>query len=136
MGEAFDKTAKILGFTFPGGPKIEQYAKKGNQKKFILPKPIINRGGCNLSFAGLKTAVFKSSKLIKVKQDKYDLAASFQRTVIDIIYKKTKFAINEFKKYYRGNKIVLQVVWLQIKKLEKQLIKYALKKILKPFFQI
>ena len=107
LGEAFDKTAKILGFKFPGGPKIEQYAKKGNQKKFILPKPIINRGGCNLSFAGLKTAVFKSSKLIKVKQDKYDLAASFQSTIIDIIYKKTKFAINEFKKYYRGNKIVV-----------------------------
>jgi len=107
LGEAFDKTAKILGFDFPGGPKIEQYAKKGNQKKFILPKPIINRGGCNFSFAGLKTAVFKSSKLIKNKQDKYDLAASFQKTVLDIVYKKTKVAINEFKKYYKTNKIVI-----------------------------
>ena len=43
LGEAFDKTAKILGFGFPGGPKIEQYAKKGNQRRYVLPKPIINR---------------------------------------------------------------------------------------------
>ena len=56
-GEAFDKTAKLLGIEFPGGPKIEEYAKKGNSNKYKLPKPIINRGGCNLSFAGLKTAV-------------------------------------------------------------------------------
>ena len=107
LGEAFDKVAKILGIEFPGGPKIEQYAKKGNKKKFILPKPIINRGGCNLSFAGLKTAFYKSSRLIKSNQDKYDLAASFQKTIIDIIYKKTKVAINEFKKYYKTNKIVI-----------------------------
>ena len=107
LGEAFDKTAKILGFGFPGGPKIEQYAKKGNQNKFILPKPIINRGGCNFSFAGLKTAVLRSSKLVKNKQDKYDLAASFQKTILDIIYKKTKVAINEFKKSFNGNKLIV-----------------------------
>ncbi len=107
LGEAFDKTAKILGIKFPGGPKIEKYAKRGDQKKFIFPKPIINRGGCNLSFAGLKTAVFRSSKSIKTKQDKYDLAASFQKTILDILYKKTKTAINEFKKYSSVNKIVI-----------------------------
>ena len=107
IGEAFDKTAKILGFGFPGGPKIEKYAKKGNHRKFVLPKPIINRGGCNLSFAGLKTAVFRSSKIIKNKQDKYDLAASFQKTILDIIYKKTKVAINEFKKSFKGNKLIV-----------------------------
>ena len=107
LGEAFDKTGKMLGFEFPGGPKIEQYAKKGDPKKFILPKPIINKGGCNLSFAGLKTAVFKLSKHIKTKKDKYDLAASFQKTVLDILYKKTKIAINEFKNYSKENKIVI-----------------------------
>ena len=107
LGEAFDKTAKILGFGFPGGPKIEHYAKKGNQRRYVLPKPIINRGGCNLSFAGLKTAVFRSSKIIKNKQDKYDLAASFQKTISDIIYKKTKVAINEFKKSFNGNKLIV-----------------------------
>ena len=51
VGEAFDKTAKLLGIEFPGGPKNEEFAKKGNENYFKLPKPIINRGGCNLSFA-------------------------------------------------------------------------------------
>ena len=68
VGEAFDKTAKLIGIEFPGGPQIEVYAKKGNPNKYELPKPIINRGGCNLSFAGLKTAVLKISKQIKTKQ--------------------------------------------------------------------
>ena len=67
LGEAFDKTAKMLGFGFPGGPKIEKYSKKGNPNKFNLPKPIINKGGCNLSFAGLKTAVLRSKILLKTK---------------------------------------------------------------------
>ncbi len=98
LGEAFDKTAKLLGIEFPGGPKIEEYAKKGNSKKFDLPKPIINRGGCNLSFAGLKTAVLKITKEIKTKQEKYDLAASFQKTIEDILFEKTKIAFKEFKK--------------------------------------
>ena len=62
IGEAFDKTAKLLGIEFPGGPKIEEFAKKGDPKKYELPKPIINKGGCNLSFAGLKTAVLKIAK--------------------------------------------------------------------------
>ena len=54
LGEAFDKTAKLLGVDFPGGPQIEILAKKGNPDEYTLPKPIINKGGCNLSFAGLK----------------------------------------------------------------------------------
>ena len=98
VGEAFDKTAKLLGIEFPGGPQIEIYAKKGNSKKYDLPKPIFHRGGCNLSFAGLKTAVLKISKQIKTDQEKYDLAAAFQKTVEEILYKKSKIAFEEFKK--------------------------------------
>ena len=98
LGEAFDKTAKLLGIEFPGGPKIEEYAKKGNSKKYTLPKPIINKGGCNLSFAGLKTAVLKIAKQIKTDQEKFDLAASFQNTIEEILYKKSKIAFKEFKK--------------------------------------
>jgi N6-L-threonylcarbamoyladenine synthase len=98
VGEAFDKTAKLLGIKFPGGPQIEVYAKKGDPKKYQLPKPIFHRGGCNLSFAGLKTAVLKISKQIKTNQEKYDLAASFQRTIEEILYKKSKIAFEEFKK--------------------------------------
>ena len=97
LGEAFDKTAKLLGIEFPGGPQIEIYAQKGNPNRYILPKPIINKGGCNLSFAGLKTAVLKISKGIKTEQEKYDLAASFQKTIEQILYKKSKIALDEFR---------------------------------------
>merc|ERR1739848_315271 len=97
LGEAFDKTAKLLGIEFPGGPQIEILAEKGNPDKYDLPKPIFNKGGCNLSFAGLKTAILKISKQIKTDQDKFDLAASFQKTVIEILYKKTKIAFTEFE---------------------------------------
>ena len=97
VGEAFDKTAKLLGIEFPGGPQIEVYAKKGDPNKYKLPKPIFNKGGCNLSFAGLKTAVLKISKKIKTKKEKYDLAASFQKTIEEILYKKSKIAFQEFK---------------------------------------
>ena len=104
VGEAFDKTAKLLGIEFPGGPQIEIYAKKGDSKKYDLPKPIFHRGGCNLSFAGLKTAILKISKQIKTDQERYDLAASFQRTIEEILYKKSKIAFEEFKKMNKTNK--------------------------------
>ena len=98
IGEAFDKTAKLLGIEFPGGPQIEILAKKGDSNRYNLPKPIFNKGGCNLSFAGLKTAILKISKDIKTDQEKFDLAASFQKTIIEILYKKTKIAFVEFEK--------------------------------------
>jgi N6-L-threonylcarbamoyladenine synthase len=98
VGEAFDKTAKLLGIEFPGGAQIEIYAEKGDPDKYELPKPIFSKGGCNLSFAGLKTAVLKISKQIKSQQEKFDLAASFQKTIEKILYKKSKIAFEEFKK--------------------------------------
>ena len=98
LGEAFDKTAKLLGIEFPGGPQIEKFAEKGDPNKFQLPKPIFHKGGCNLSFAGLKTAILKITKNIKTNQEKYDLAASFQKTIEEILLKKTSIAFNEFEK--------------------------------------
>ena len=98
LGEAFDKTAKLLGIEFPGGPKIEEWAKKGDENYFKLPKPIIKKGGCNLSFAGLKTAVLKISKKLKNQKEKHHLAASFQKTINEILYEKTKKAMEEFLK--------------------------------------
>ena len=68
LGEAFDKTAKLLGIEFPGGPKIEEWAKKGDENYFKLPKPILKKGGCNLSFAGLKTAVLRTSKKLSMEE--------------------------------------------------------------------
>ena len=111
LGEAFDKTAKLIGIEFPGGPQIEEYAKKGNPKKYLLPKPIINKGGCNLSFAGLKTAVLKVANNITKKKEKYDLAASFQRTIEEILFKKSRFAMNEFKKTNRQKKKYFCYCW-------------------------
>ena len=104
LGEAFDKTAKLLGIEFPGGPQIEILAQKGNPNKYDLPKPILNKGGCNLSFAGLKTAVLKITKNIKTEQEKFDLAASFQKTIEEILYKKTKIAFKEFEKLNKTEK--------------------------------
>ena len=96
LGEAFDKTAKIIGIEFPGGPKIEEYAKHGNRNKFKLPKPILNRGGCNLSFAGLKTAILRIQSEINTEEDKFDLAASFQNTIEEILVEKTKVAFEMY----------------------------------------
>ncbi len=109
LGEAFDKTAKLLGIEFPGGPQIEILAQKGDPEKYDLPKPIFNKGGCNLSFAGLKTAALKISKTIKSEQDRYDLAASFQKTIEEILYKKTKIAFTEFEKINELNEKIFVV---------------------------
>ncbi len=109
LGEAFDKTAKLLGIEFPGGSQIEILSEKGNPKKYDLPKPIFNKGGCNLSFAGLKTAILKISKTIKSDQEKYDLAASFQKTIEEILYKKTKIAFKEFEKINKPKRKIFVV---------------------------
>tara|TARA_Y100000590_G_scaffold469329_1_gene656250 strand:+ start:46 stop:1128 length:1083 start_codon:yes stop_codon:yes gene_type:complete len=98
LGEAFDKTAKLLGIEFPGGPKIEEWAKKGDKNYYKLPKPILKKGGCNMSFAGLKTAVLRVSKEVKKEKEKYNLAASFQKTINEILHEKTKVAMSEFLK--------------------------------------
>ncbi len=99
LGEAFDKTAKMLDLGYPGGPSVEKASKLGDKNFFALPEPIINKAGCNLSFAGLKTAVLRESKKINGNNKlKFNLAASFQNTINKILYKKTKIAIEMFKK--------------------------------------
>jgi len=110
LGEAFDKTAKMLDLGYPGGPEVEKYSKLGDKNYFKLPLPIIEKAGCNLSFAGLKTAVLRESK--KIKNDsklKKNLAASFQHTINKILYKKTKVAIQQFKEKIKKDKISIVV---------------------------
>ncbi len=98
LGEAFDKTAKMLDLGYPGGPNVEKFSKLGDKNFFKLPEPIINKAGCNLSFAGLKTAVLRESKKINGKDKlKYNLLASFQHTINRILYKKTKVAVQMFR---------------------------------------
>ena len=125
LGEAFDKTAKLIGIAFPGGPKLEQWAKKGDKNYFKLPKPILKRGGCNLSFAGLKTAVLHVSKNFKSYKEKYHLAASFQKTINDILYEKTKVAMNEFKKDSSENTFVIAGGVASNESIRKNLIKLS-----------
>ena len=109
LGETFDKAAKLLGIKFPGGPQIEVLAAKGDSSRYDLPKPIFNKGGCNLSFAGLKTAVLKISKNIKTEKEKFDLSASFQKTIEEILYKKTKVAFDQFEKKTKAKKKIFVI---------------------------
>jgi N6-L-threonylcarbamoyladenine synthase len=87
VGECFDKTAKLLGLGFPGGPAIEQAAKPGDPQRFALPRPMWRKPGCDFSFSGLKTAVRLAIAKLPAgdKQAVADLCASFQRTVGDVL---------------------------------------------------
>ena len=135
LGEAFDKTAKLLGIEFPGGPKLENFAKKGDPNRFKLPKPIINKGGCNLSFAGLKTAILRIANTIESKQEKFDLAASFQKTIEEILEVKTQNAFNQFKKIETKKKIfVIAGGVAATKGIRKRLIKVCKNNGFKPIF--
>ena len=86
-GECFDKTAKLLGLGFPGGPAIERLAKNGDPQRFALPRPMWRKRGCDFSFSGLKTAVRQAVEKLPAgdKQAVADLCASFQRTVGDVL---------------------------------------------------
>ena len=136
LGEAFDKTAKLLGIEFPGGPKIEEWAKKGDENYFKLPKPILKKGGCNLSFAGLKTAVLKISKELKNENEKYNLAASFQKTINEILYEKTKVAMDIFLKNKKNKKNIFVIAGgvASNMKIRENLIKLSKEKNFLPIF--
>jgi N6-L-threonylcarbamoyladenine synthase len=103
-GEAFDKTARLLGLPQPGGPSIDNAARTGNPNKFALPRPLLDREGCDMSFSGLKTAVLRTRDgIIEDKGGLYrsdidDIAASFQRAVADVLVEKTRRALNEYMK--------------------------------------
>ena len=88
-GECFDKVAKMLGFEYPGGVAIQKHAQFGSQNRFQFPIPLQRRPGCDVSFSGLKTAVKNliSSMDNLSYQDKCDIAASFQKTVVRFIIK-------------------------------------------------
>ncbi len=113
VGEAFDKVAKMLGLEFPGGPKIEQKAKLGHEARFDFPKPIINQKNCDMSFSGLKTAVrLQIEKVVAEKQSldeqvMCDIAASFQRTVSDILENKTRKAILAYEDICDAKSLVI-----------------------------
>ncbi|MDQ6975178.1 MAG: tRNA (adenosine(37)-N6)-threonylcarbamoyltransferase complex transferase subunit TsaD [Mariprofundaceae bacterium] len=96
-GECFDKSARLLGLPYPGGPEIALLAKEGVCGKYRLPRPMLHRDGCDFSFSGLKTAVLHASKKINMHdhQQRCDLAAEIQSAICDVLIKKTMRACTE-----------------------------------------
>jgi N6-L-threonylcarbamoyladenine synthase len=92
-GEAFDKTAKLLGLGYPGGPALAKAAEAGNENAYALPRPMLNRAGFDFSFSGLKTAVMlqvrDAAAVGNLAAARADLAASFQRAAIDTLTGRT-----------------------------------------------
>lgn len=101
-GEAFDKVARILGLGQPGGPFVEAEARQGDAKRFKLPRPLLDRPGCDLSFSGLKTAVLRArDDLVAAQggitvQDRRDLCAGFQAAVTAVLAEKSRRALEVY----------------------------------------
>lgn len=99
VGEAFDKTAKLLGLDYPGGPALARLAERGNARAYPLPRPMLNRAGLDFSFSGLKTAVMlqvrKAETLQEIDHVRADIAASFQSAAVDTLVGKTLQAASE-----------------------------------------
>ena len=101
LGEAFDKSAKMLGLGYPGGPALEQRARRGDDRRFDLPRPMRRREGCHFSFSGLKTKVRQTIENLPAgdlrDQDIDDLCASFQRAAGDVLDDRCGHAIEMFR---------------------------------------
>ena len=101
VGEAFDKTAKLLGLPYPGGPRLEQLARVGNPSRYRLPRPMRGRPGADFSFSGLKTAV---RQIVRegdfAPGDEADLAAAFQAAVIASLCDRTRQAMARFREHF------------------------------------
>lgn len=99
-GEAFDKTAKLLGLPQPGGPSVETEAALGEPDRFHFPRPLMDRAGCDMSFSGLKTALLRARDTLMAEkggitlQDRRDLCAGFQAAVAEVLATKTSRAID------------------------------------------
>ena len=120
----------------PSTVGIAAFSKLGEKNYFKLPEPIINKAGCYLSFAGLKTAVLKISKTIKSDQEKYNLAASFQKIIEEILCKKSKVAFKEFKKSSNSKKNTFVIAGgvASNKNIRQKLIELSLKEKFDPIF--
>jgi len=96
-GEAFDKSAKLMGLGYPGGPALARLAEQGDATAFKLPRPLLHSGNLDFSFAGLKTAVLTQAKKLgdDLEARKPDLAASTQAAIVEVLVKKTLAALKE-----------------------------------------
>ena len=96
-GEAFDKSAKLMGLPYPGGPHLAKLAERGDGAAFKLPRPLLHSGNLDFSFAGLKTAVLTQAKKLgdALEERKADLAASTQAAIVDVLVKKSMAAMTQ-----------------------------------------
>jgi N6-L-threonylcarbamoyladenine synthase len=96
-GEAFDKSAKLMGLGYPGGPALSRLAEQGNAAAFKLPRPLLHSGNLDFSFAGLKTAVLTQAKKLgdELEARKADLAASTEAAIVEVLVKKTLAALKQ-----------------------------------------
>ena len=96
-GEAFDKSAKLMGLPYPGGPHLAKLAERGDGAAFKLPRPLLHSGNLDFSFAGLKTAVLTQAKKLgdALEDRKADLAASTQAAIVDVLVKKSMAAMTQ-----------------------------------------
>jgi tRNA N6-adenosine threonylcarbamoyltransferase len=104
IGEAFDKTAKLLGLAYPGGPEVEREAQKGDAGRFILPRPMLGRAEADFSLSGLKTALrVEAEKVAPLSdQDVADLCASFQQAVVDVVTDRLRAGLRAFREKFGG----------------------------------
>jgi tRNA N6-adenosine threonylcarbamoyltransferase len=114
-GEAFDKTAKLLGLGYPGGPEVEREASEGDADRFEFPRPLLDRNDCNMSFSGLKTALRRARDTLVAQQgglfrtDRADLCAGFQKAVAEVLAAKTRLACYRFREVHNADRYVIAV---------------------------
>jgi N6-L-threonylcarbamoyladenine synthase len=99
IGEAFDKTAKLLGLGYPGGPQVEREALGGNPARFALPRPMLGRAHADFSLSGLKTALRLEAERIAPLRDEdvRDLCASFQQSIVDVVADRLRSGLKAFR---------------------------------------
>src|SRR5271166_1121866 len=102
IGEAFDKTAKLLGLGYPGGPLVEKEALAGNASRFALPRPMLGRAHADFSLSGLKTALRLEAERIAplADEDVRDLCASFQQSIVDVVADRLRCGLKAFRERY------------------------------------
>jgi len=111
VGEAFDKTAKLLGLPYPGGPQIEAAARSGNAKHYPLPRPMLGREGADFSFSGLKTAIRLIARdTALTDKTRADLAASFQAAVVPVMIDRVRAAMEIFRTEFGNSNAEMKLV--------------------------
>ncbi|GGH55641.1 tRNA (adenosine(37)-N6)-threonylcarbamoyltransferase complex transferase subunit TsaD [Frigidibacter albus] len=117
-GEAFDKTAKLLGLPQPGGPAVEAEARAGDPRRIAFPRPLLDRPGCDMSFSGLKTALLRARDAAMAeaggltRQDRADLCAGFQAAVADVLAEKSRRALKLLGEAYGNDMEAIQTPYV------------------------